>query len=68
MKKAYEIFRSELDSIKEAGTYKDERIITTPQKARIDTTVAKGVLNMCAKQLPRPFQQSRGYRSSKGKL
>ena len=48
MKKAYEIFRSELDSIKEAGTYKDERIITTPQKARIDTTVAKGVLNMCA--------------------
>ena len=38
MKKAYEIFRSELDSIKEAGTYKDERIITTPQKARIDTT------------------------------
>jgi len=48
MKKTYEIFRSELDSIKEAGTYKDERIITTPQKARIDTTVAKGVLNMCA--------------------
>lgn len=48
MKKEYEIFRSELDSIKEAGTYKDERIITTPQKARIDTTVAKGVLNMCA--------------------
>ena len=52
MKKAYEIFRSELDSIKEAGTYKDERIITTPQKARIDTTVAKGVLNMCANNYP----------------
>ena len=25
MKKAYEIFRSELDSIKEAGTYKDSQ-------------------------------------------
>lgn len=48
MKQAYEIFRNELNSIKEAGTYKDERIITTPQKARIDTTVAKHVLNMCA--------------------
>lgn len=48
MKQAYEIFRNELNSIKDAGTYKDERIITTPQKARIDTTVAKHVLNMCA--------------------
>ncbi len=48
MKKAYDIFRSELASIKDAGTFKDERIITTPQKARIDTTMTKGVLNMCA--------------------
>lgn len=48
MKQAYEIFRGELASIKEAGTYKDERIITTPQKARIDTTKTHGVLNMCA--------------------
>lgn len=48
MKQAYEIFRGELASIKEAGTYKDERIITTPQKARIDTTKTQGVLNMCA--------------------
>lgn len=48
MKQAYEIFRNELSSIKEAGTYKDERIITTPQRARIDTTKTNGVLNMCA--------------------
>ncbi len=48
MNKAYEIFRNELASIKEAGTYKDERIITTPQKARINTTAKDGVLNMCA--------------------
>ena len=48
MKQAYEIFRNELASIKEAGTYKDERIITTPQRARIDTTKTNGVLNTCA--------------------
>ena len=48
MKQEYEIFRNELASIREAGTYKDERIITTPQKARINTTAKDGVLNMCA--------------------
>lgn len=48
MKAAYSIFRSELNSIRQAGTYKDERIITTEQRARIDTTKSKGVLNMCA--------------------
>ena len=47
-KEAIKIFEEELDSIREAGTYKDERIITTPQKARIDTTMTRGVLNMCA--------------------
>ena len=48
MKTAYSIFAKELESIKEAGTYKDERIITTPQKSRIDTTKASHVVNMCA--------------------
>ena len=48
MKKAYSIYREQLDAIHEAGTYKEERIITTPQKSRIDTTKAKGVVNMCA--------------------
>ena len=48
MKTAYESYRAELAAIREAGTYKDERIITTPQKSRIDTTAARGVVNMCA--------------------
>ena len=42
------IFAGQLEEIKEAGTYKDERIITTPQSAVIDTTKADKVLNMCA--------------------
>ncbi len=48
MKKAYSIYREQLDAIREAGTYKEERIITTPQGSRIDTTKAKCVVNMCA--------------------
>ena len=48
MKSAYEQFAKELDSIRESGTYKDERIITTQQKSRINTTKATGVVNMCA--------------------
>ena len=47
-KPAYEIYRGVLDEIRAAGTYKNERVITTPQGAKIDTTAAKGVLNMCA--------------------
>lgn len=34
--------------IEQAGTYKAERVLTTPQSGRIDTTKAKDVLNMCA--------------------
>ncbi|MGN1033285.1 MAG: glycine C-acetyltransferase [Intestinibacter sp.] len=37
-----------LDEIKSSGLWKDERIITTPQKSKIDTTKTKGVVNMCA--------------------
>lgn len=48
MKSAYKLFEQELESIKQAGTYKNERIITTPQKSRIDTTEARGVVNLCA--------------------
>ena len=44
----YEIYRNTLDELRAAGTYKQERVITTPQGARIDTTKTKGVLNMCA--------------------
>ena len=48
MKSAMEKFRAELTAIREAGTYKDERIITTPQRSCIDTTAAKSVVNLCA--------------------
>ncbi len=48
MKTALTYFKETLASIQDAGTYKNERIITTPQKARIDTTRAGNVLNMCA--------------------
>lgn len=46
--RAMDIFVQQLNEIKHAGTHKEERVITTPQRARIDTTATKGVLNMCA--------------------
>ena len=47
-KEALSFYVSEVEGIKAAGTFKDERIITTQQKARIDTTKTTAVLNMCA--------------------
>ena len=38
----------ELKAIKEAGLYKDERVITSPQKANITVSTGAKVLNMCA--------------------
>jgi len=38
----------ELKEIEEAGLYKNERIITTPQSAKISTNKLDGVLNFCA--------------------
>jgi glycine C-acetyltransferase len=40
--------QAELEEIRAAGLYKEERIITTPQGAVIDTTRQKEVLNFCA--------------------
>lgn len=40
--------QKELDDIRAAGLYKEERIITTQQGPVIDTTVQKQVLNFCA--------------------
>ena len=39
---------AELDSIREQGLYKAERVITTPQSASIETTDGREVLNFCA--------------------
>lgn len=44
----YEDLSKELDNIKNAGLYKTERIITTPQSAVIRTTEGNEVLNFCA--------------------
>ena len=48
MKSAILKYRKTLEEIRESGTWKNERIITTPQRSRIDTTQAAHVVNMCA--------------------
>lgn len=40
--------QAELESIKEAGLYKRERVITTPQGADISTADGNSVINFCA--------------------
>jgi glycine C-acetyltransferase len=46
--KMQEHLQNELNSIRDAGLFKRERIITTPQAAVIRTTEGKEVLNFCA--------------------
>jgi len=46
--KSKSILQAELNAIREAGLYKKERIITTPQGAAIKTSDGKEVLNFCA--------------------
>ena len=48
MKSALAALQKQLDAIKEAGTWREERIITTPQRSRIDTVQKPAVVNMCA--------------------
>jgi glycine C-acetyltransferase len=43
-----EILTNELDSIREAGTYKHERVITSPQRADIEVQGGQQVVNFCA--------------------
>ena len=43
-----ESIRNTLDEIRDGGLYKNERTITTPQRARIDVSDGSTVLNMCA--------------------
>ena len=43
-----ENIQHELEAIREAGLYKEERIITTPQRAAINTQNGTEVLNFCA--------------------
>jgi glycine C-acetyltransferase len=40
--------RSELDGIREAGFYKTERVITTPQGSHVHVATGEDVINLCA--------------------
>src|ERR1051326_5010150 len=40
--------RNELQGIREAGLYKAERVIATPQGAHVRTTDGREVINLCA--------------------
>ena len=46
--KIKDFLQNELKSIKEAGLYKEERIITSPQGAEIDLKTGQKVLNFCS--------------------
>ncbi|MEG0754596.1 MAG: aminotransferase class I/II-fold pyridoxal phosphate-dependent enzyme, partial [Angelakisella sp.] len=48
MKTAYNFYTKELAGIREAGTYKEERVITGKQRSKINTTQCQNVINMCA--------------------
>lgn len=41
-------FADAVAAMRQQGTYKEERILITPQSGRISTTAAQGVINMCA--------------------
>jgi glycine C-acetyltransferase len=44
----YAHLRAELQGIREAGLYKTERVIATPQGAHVRTTDGREVINLCA--------------------
>lgn len=46
--KLQDFLKKELQAIKEAGLYKNERIITSPQSAEIKLNTGQSVLNFCA--------------------
>lgn len=48
MYKEKQYYSDILKDITNSGLWKNERIITTPQRSRINTTMVDGVLNMCA--------------------
>ena len=48
MKSALQAIHQELEAIRQAGTWREERIITSPQRSRIDTTAKQSVVNFCA--------------------
>ncbi len=47
-KMGIQIIARQLEELRSAGVYTEERVITGPQGTRIDTTQAAGVINLCA--------------------
>ena len=47
-KKLQPVLEKEIAAIREAGLYKKERVITTPQGADIETADGNEVINFCA--------------------
>ena len=45
---AREQYREQLNQIRQAGLYKSERVIESPQKVRVDLPGQESVLNLCA--------------------
>jgi len=48
MKTAYQHWQNVTNEIKDAGLWKNERVITTPQSAMIDTVAKPQLINMCS--------------------
>lgn len=44
----YSHYQAEVKAMRAAGTYKEERLLRSPQGGRVDTTVTEGVVNLCA--------------------
>ena len=44
----YQHLKTEIQTVKDEGLYKEERIITSPQQAEISVTTGEHVLNFCA--------------------
>ena len=60
--------QQELDEIKANGLYKNERVITTPQGADINTTAGREVINFCANNYLGLSSDSRLIDAAKGAI
>ena len=47
-KNALKIFADIVENIEDQGTYKNERVLITPQSGKISTTMVEGTINMCS--------------------
>ena len=64
--KFQDFLKAEIQSIKDAGLYKTERLIATPQDAEIKLTTGETVLNFCANNYFFPSASNRRSQESIG--